>query len=158
MPSPSIPLSGNLIVKAKDYMKITEKIKNWSLTWRTYPICVFGYDIRRWENAGYEFWYNAYVKKFLFMKSMTEKGPTHLQYKSPFGFLVQWPLCFHIWYQFRPQAVVGGNRVPGTEKVFYFRVGIARWESGSDTYILGQPFKYFNLGFGTWYGPGLKWD
>ncbi len=142
-------------------MRITDKVKNkinnWVATWRKFPIALIGYDIQRWENAGYEFWYGDFIKKFIFMKSMPDKGPTHLQYRSKYGFLIQWPLCFHIWYQFRPQQVANGNRVPGSEVVFYFRLGIARWESGSDSYILGQQYKYFNLGVGTLYIGG-HWD
>jgi len=47
------------------------------------------------------------------MKSMPDKGPTHIQYDSPFGFLLQWPLCFHVWYQFRPQQTdIKGKHIP----------------------------------------------
>ena len=140
---------------------IAQKITNWIASWRPFPICVLGFDIRRWENQIYDFWFNAFTKKLLFMKSMPDKGPTHLQYGSPFGFLLQWPLCFHVWYQFKPQQKdAKGNHIPGSEKVFYWRIGVVRWSaegyvSGWDINLFGHKF---NTVFGTWNGPSLHWD
>jgi hypothetical protein len=117
--------------------------------WRKFPIEVFGYDIRLWERGyGQESYDPTLERKFVFMKYRTYEGPTHLQKFSPFGFLIQWPLCFHVWYQFHGQI----NGQPGTEKVFYFRVGWTRWDAGDMIYMFEK------FGFGTWYGPGLHWD
>jgi len=124
------------------------EIKNW----RMVPILVAGYDIRRWENPHVSAIYvPEYFKKLLFLikyyiKNCQPFGPTHLQYHSPFGFLITWPLCFHFWYQFKEQQVNSdGLKIPGSEKVLYFRAG-ARWDVGSNCYQ-----------FPSFYA-GLLWD
>lgn len=99
-------------------------------TWRKYPICLAGFDIRRWEiGPGLAVLCEPYTKKFIFWKQSLQSGPSGIQYKSPFGFLLTWPLCLYIWYQFRPQQINKmGYGIPGSEKVLYFRIGIARWD------------------------------
>lgn len=69
---------------------------------------------------------------------------THLQKKSRLGFLIAYPFCFHVWFTFKYQK----DGEPGTEIVFYWRIGLWRWDSGDGKWI----------GPGTWYGPGLHWD
>lgn len=117
--------------------------------WRKYPIVLIGYDIRRWENGDeqYAAYFNRYREKFLLWEKQDHWGPTHIQYHSPWGFLLTWPLCFHVWYQFKPQE----QDKPGTEKVFYFRIGAARWDAGDNKYIT------WKIGLGTWF-LGLHWD
>ncbi len=118
-------------------------------SWRQFPICLFGFDIRRWEYGGNrgDVYCQGYVKKLLFWKKSQNCGPTHLQYFSPFGFLLTWPLCLHVWYQFKEQATdLGGDKIPGSETVFYWRFG-ARWDAQDSLYVVP-----------SWYGPGLRWD
>jgi len=73
---------------------------------------------------------------------------THLQKKSRFGFLLMWPFCFHVWFTFKFQEYIHDIWSPGTEKVFYWRIGLWRWDAGDSKFI----------GPGTWYGPGFHWD
>lgn len=133
---------------------------------------VAGYDIRRWEQRGGDTYVDEFTKRFVFLDGFAEPyikgfhydaqmkqqvfewdtkvyGPTHLQYKSPYGFLITWPFCFHIWYQISPKKYDDqGHEIPGSEKVWYFRAGLARWDAGDDKYIVP-----------TWYGPfNLHWD
>ncbi len=76
-------------------------------------------------------------------RSETDWGPSHIQYDAPFGFLITWPFCFHIWFQFKKQT----PGFPGSETVFYWRFGYARWDAGEGLYEVP-----------TWFGPGLHWD
>lgn len=121
-------------------------------SWRKYPICLIGYSIRRWEQVtvnGTAISVDLPVleNKLIINASQPNFGPTHLQYKSKYGFLLTWPLCLHIWYQFKPQDEDRyGRRIAGTERVFYWRFG-ARWEAETGCYV-----------FPSWYGPGLRWD
>lgn len=122
-------------------------------SWRPVPVLLLGYDIRRWETpGGRDLYIQDYVKKFMwgiikYVNNTRVFGPTHLQYSSPFGFLLTWPLCLHVWYQFRGQSFDSdGLRIPGSEKVFYWRFG-ARWDAGDEVYVVP-----------SWYGPGLHWD
>lgn len=143
-------------------MGIGNLVQKWINTWREYPIAIIAYDCRRWEGQYYEYWLGYLIKEFLFFKSFPDKGPTHIQYNSPFGFLLQWPLCFHFWYQFKPQQMNSeGYRLPGTEKVFYFRIGFVRWDSGDGKYVSGWDISLFGLHFNTLFGTfycGLRWD
>ncbi len=125
-------------------MSISTRISSW----RQYPIVLAGFDIRRWESVfGMDGYHPELAKKFIVFKSYPSQGPTHLQYHSPFGFLLTWPLCLHVWFQFRPQQIdANGYRVPGSERVFYWRFG-ARWEAETGFYVMP-----------SWYGPGLRWD
>lgn len=119
----------------------------------------------RWEACGGDEWYGNIPSNFLFFRKpsftidkLKGEGPklyaiTHLQKKSKFGFLLMWPLCFHVWFTFKyqQQKLSDGNvlvDVPGSETVLYWRVGWKRWDAKNCTYI-GPP---------TWYGPGLHWD
>lgn len=112
-------------------------------SWRDVPLLLFGYDIRRWEEpGGGEYYFYTHRKCFSFLEHHKGYGPTHLQYHSPWGFLLTWPLCFHFWFQIRPQKF----GVPGSEKVLYFRIGFARWDAGDSCYML--PTLYL----------GLHWD
>ena len=113
-------------------------------TYRKYPILVLGFNIQRWETiGGRDFYFQALKNKLLFWLkdqkafdpntvSTVDVGPTHLQKQSKYGFLITWPLCFHVWYQFKPQE----EGQPGTETVFYWRIGWARWEAGRGVYIV----------------------
>lgn len=126
-------------------------------SWRQPPICLLGYDIRRFEMRGGDAIYvPRYEKRFLwglirYVDRGRPYGPTHLQYYSPFGFLLTWPICLHVWYQFKGQdKYIDDNGIemtkPGTEKVFYWRCG-ARWDAKDGFYETP-----------SWYGPGLHWD
>ena len=122
---------------------------------RKYPILVAGFGIKRWErradDAGTEYgvltkeeyWDKAGLM-FMVDRSSQMWGPTNIQKKSKCGFLITWPFCFHVWFQFIPQ--IEGQ--PGSETVFYWRFGLWRWDANMGQYI----------GPGTWYGPGLHWD
>lgn len=116
---------------------------------RPFPIVIAGYDIRRWENTGGDLYIPEFTKKLIFWtKEQTingqKYGATHLQYKSPYGFLITWPLCFHVWYQFKEQQVdQNGTKIPGSEVVWYFRIGIARWRP--DGYEIPTEYGPFNL-------------
>jgi len=128
---------------------------------RKYPILVAGFGIKRWERRSddaqiengaitkEEYWDKAGLM-FMVDRSSQMWGPSSIQYKSKFGFLIMWPLCFHIWFQFKPQATKPdtGETIPGSEIVFYWRVGMWRWDANMSQYI----------GPGTWYGPGLHFD
>ncbi len=71
---------------------------------------------------------------------------THLQKYSKFGFLLTWPFCFHIYWEFKKQT---GNDidgwVPGSEKVFYARTPGYRMD-------IDYGMKW------TWGYIGLHWD
>lgn len=167
-----------MIAKLKDLLGFNRKV----------PLVLFGYDIRRWERPGGGAMYvDEFIKKFLFLDGFAQPflshvevdeekhtrtmvfdsllyGPTHIQYKSPVGFLITWPFCVHIWYAFDlGKFDQFDEHVSGSEKVWYFRAGIARWDSGDNKYICGESAtifgKKFTLPFGTWYGPfNLRWD
>ena len=110
--------------------------------WRPYPICVLGYDIRRWEIDGQRDIYPpGLTKKLLFWQWSSGAGPTHLQYDSPFGFLIAWPLCFHLWIRFKPQQTKIGDggvvvKIPGSESVLEISVGWARWDANDRCYMV----------------------
>ncbi len=70
---------------------------------------------------------------------------THLQKYSPFGFLLTWPFCFHVWFQFRKQEGSEGRWEPGTERVFYARTPGYRMD-------IDYGMKW------TWGYIGLHWD
>ena len=113
---------------------------------RKYPLCILGYNITRWESLDApSTYFNGLRDKLLFWKDKSKQnlGPAHIQYTAKWGFLITWPFCFHFWYQFKPQV----TGVPGSETVFYWRFGFARWDAGMKKYIVP-----------TWYGPGLHWD
>ena len=104
--------------------------------YRNYPIALIAYNIPRWEKRyGGDVWDETLKNKLVFFKKKDFSGPTHLQYSSKYGFLVTWPLCFHFWYQFKPQEYnKNGYRVPGSEIVLYGRAGI-RWDAGDGIYV-----------------------
>jgi len=138
------------------------------------PTCLLGYvhGLTKYETCGGGYLYQP--KSFLFMEGPYQWGQesmyavTHLQKLSKFGFLIMahekwWQLCFHIWYTFRyQQANSEGTWIPGSEIVFYWRIGYSRWDAGDCKYVLGEAVKFFGrlfkVSFGTWYGPGLHWD
>ena len=70
---------------------------------------------------------------------------THLQKRSPFGFMVTWPFCFHFWLMWREQLCTLDGWRPGTEQGLYFRTPGWRWD-----YELGMKW--------TWGYIGLHWD
>lgn len=114
---------------------------------RRYPLCLLGYDIRRWEtiDASHQsdIYFPGFEHKLLFNESMPFYGPTHLQYWSKWGFLIQWPLCFHAWYQFREQKVDDiGRRIPSSEIVAYLRIGLARWWIKDNETVYDMPTLY----------------
>lgn len=126
------------------------------------PTCVIGLvkgPLRR-EKCGGEDGYQDGSEYHLIVpltdpskQNPTDWAITHLQKKSKFGFLLMWPLCFHVWFTFKyqQQKLSDGNvlvDVPGSETVLYWRVGWKRWDAKDCVYI-GPP---------TWYGPGLHWD
>lgn len=125
--------------------------------WRKYPIVLFGfltYPIRFETLGGGDYWFDSGLAAFfLFLQPFHSTNGkiyqvTHIQKKSRFGFLLYWPLCFHIWFTFKFQEQnEQGDWLPGTEKVLYWRFGAARWDAGDSKYICP-----------TWYGPGLHWD
>jgi len=91
-------------------------------------------------------------------------APDNYRYQAPtpaaaatLGDEKWWQLCFHLWFTFRYQQTKVGDggaviTIPGSEKVFYWRVGWSRWDAGDCKYVVEK------IGFGTWYGPGLHWD
>ncbi len=106
-------------------------------SWRKVPLLLLGYDIRRWEAPGGGDLYDpTLVKKVACLEENPGYGPTHLQKHSPFGFLFVWPLCFHVWWQFREQT----PNIPGSEIVAYFRIGFARWDAGDSCYMVPTLF------------------
>lgn len=121
--------------------------------WRKYPICLLGFvqGQVRFESIGEGDFYPASMANafFIFRRPFTfffkEFGITHIQKKSWFGFLIMWPLCFHVWIQFRKQKQEDDENktwIPGTEFVIYRRAG-ARWEAGSGNYE--WPSLYLNF-------------
>lgn len=116
-------------------------------TWRKYPICVLGWGIRKWERKGMVV--DTGRGRLSVWRRQHAWGPSHLQYSSPWGFLITWPFCFHFWIQFKKQETkINENgdevRVPGTEKVLYMRAG-ARWDANMEGYI--APSFYAGLHF-----------
>lgn len=106
-------------------------------------------------NGGEELYLEVDKWRFLLFRAPVRPFPdeplyqvTHLQKRSRMGFLLYWPLCFHVWFTFRYQTEGLAGWRPGTEKVLYWRLGLWRWDAGDSKYI----------GPGTWYGPGLHWD
>lgn len=142
-----------------------EKKSKEVLTWRKYPTCLLGF-VRgplRLESAGGAEQYEEGKNTFLFFRAPDRRvdinhdanahryAVTHLQTRSRWGILLMWPLCLHVYVQFRYQMlcrVMGGvepHRVPGSEVIFYARAG-ARWEAGRALYIWPSAFA------------GLHWD
>ena len=116
-------------------------------TWRKVPLLLIGYAIQRWEKPGGGDFYVASDAKSLqilaanFEEGGVEYGPTHLQYKSKWGFLITWPLCFHFWYQVKPQQTALDKNgvlvtVPGSETVILVSIGWARWDAGNSCYMI----------------------
>lgn len=74
---------------------------------------------------------NSFIKDempFACNKNIYALSP--LQKRSHFGFLLQWPLCLHLWFFPRLQK---DNGQPGTEFGKYFRIGLWRWDvAGTD--------------------------
>jgi hypothetical protein len=139
-----------------------------------YPMVLIGVGIKRWERLPQDAYMgvNPNDGKVLFGtreiywdrswltigvdRAREHWGPSSVQYASKAGFLLsKRPLMFCCWYQFRKQT----PGVPGSEKVFYWRIGTARWDPNMGG---GIKLKFKILGkqfvFGTWYGPGLHWD
>lgn len=103
----------------------------------------------RMEQVGGQDSYPDSNRAMLFNKPKGKFAVTHIQKKSRFGFLLMWPLCFHIWFQFRFQRQrmnENGDWIwkPGSEFVIYRRLGLWRWEAGSGRYI-GPWTIYFNF-------------
>ncbi len=111
-------------------------------SWRKVPLLLLGYDIRRWEAPGGDELYDpTLAKKWACLETNPGYGPTHLQKHSPFGFLIQWPLCFTAWWWIRPQiqAWSDGNvwvTVPGSELCPFISVGWARWDALDSCYMV----------------------
>jgi len=131
-----------------------------------YPILLAGFDIRRWEHIkGRDFYFPELAKKFQFLvrnqrafdgTGLCSIGPSGIQYESPFGFQVtRRPFAIHVWYQFRKQIPDS----PGSEIVFYWRAGSGRWDANMGG-VVKFKFRIFGKGivWGTWFGPGLRWD
>jgi len=130
---------------------LSKKIKKWLGLELVFPWLMLGYDIRRWESLSTELYNPSWAKKFLFYKTNVKLGgqkvgPSDIQYHSPYGFLITWPLCFYFWYQIRGQIRSLELSVPGSEIVIFFRVGLARWDVNLNNYVI--PTLYF----------GLHWD
>jgi len=138
---------------------------------RKYPTALIGFvggPLRLETCGGGDLIDSASPFKILFHQKpiVTVSGKTyavtHLQKQSRCGFLLAshekwWQLCFHLWFTFRYQQTKVGDggaviTIPGSEKVFYWRVGWSRWDAGDCKYVVEK------IGFGTWYGPGLHWD
>jgi len=116
-------------------------------TWRKVPILLLGYAIKRWQDADNRtYWFYDHPGLSVWQK-FDAMGPSHLQYRSRYGFLVTWPFCFHVWVM--PELGRedrNGVHIPGTEKGWYFRVGFV-WRPGQAGY---EP---------SWYGPfNQHWD
>lgn len=127
------------------------------------PTCLFGFvrGILRFERLGggdllhtqlnpddFSDW-GSILYEPPFVYNGSDYAITHLQKYSKFGFLLMWPFCFHVWFTFKFQKKdSSGLWIPGSEKVFYWRFGLWRWDAGNSRFI----------GPGTWYGPGLHWD
>ena len=154
--------------------------------WREYPIAVAGVGVKRWrrtkrdaDQAGgkiEENWDRSGV--VLMVDRGAEKwGPTHLQYDSRAGFLLQWfgtkwwriwHACFTVWIQFKKQGTrpnpnaandpsIPTLRVPGSEVAWMFRIGWGRWQDDTGEIVGGKTFKVLGreitIPFGTIYGP-----
>lgn len=84
---------------------------------------------------------------------LSEGVLSHLQKFSPFGFMMTWPFCFHVWIFWKMQEYYIENQYgqpvtifkPGTEKGFYFRTPGYRWDRD-----LGMKW--------TWGYFGMHWD
>lgn len=140
------------------------------------PICLIGYvrDFVRLEACGGadRYWLPLSGWLFNFKPALASDGNlyaiTHLQKRSKFGFLLVqheawYQLCFHIWFTFKyQQQMANGGWIPGTETVFYWRVGWSRWAAGACQYVHGEIIKIgkwsVKVPWGTFYGPGLHWD
>lgn len=108
--------------------------------WRPFPIVLLGFvqgPVRYDGPHGDSY---SYLTNQWFLNKLAGHyyQVTHIQYRSKFGFLLYWPLCFHIWFQFKQQT----PGVSGSEFVIYRRIG-ARWEASTGTYQI--PSIYFNL-------------
>lgn len=88
----------------------------------------------------------GFLHLFIMEKPQDGFAITHLQKYSRFGFLLNWPFCFHIYFQFRKQQ---GNDergwVPGSEITFYTRTPGYRQDTDAGV-------KW------TWGYIGLHWD
>jgi hypothetical protein len=91
----------------------------------TVPTVVFGYvagPLVRLEDKSGRIGFWNYIHWLVWRRPVLGFAVTHLQKYSKFGFLLTWPFCFHIYYQFKKQA---GNDaagwIPGSERVFYAR-------------------------------------
>lgn len=101
-----------------------------------FPTIILGfiYDVIRLEAADGEIRYHFPLSNWLvnqkpFIFSNKKYAVTHLQKKSKFGFLLEWPFGFHVWYQFKEQEIDSNdNWIPGTEKVLYARTPGHRWD------------------------------
>jgi hypothetical protein len=143
-----------------------------------YPIVLMGIGIKRWERLpqdaffemcphtekmvyGVKEWYWDRCGIVVWVDRSSEHwGPSSIQRESRFGFLfTKRPLMFCCWFQFKPQGYGEGGYIPGSETVFYWRVGAARWDPNMGG-VVKLKFKLFGkeICFGTWYGPGLHWD
>ncbi len=88
------------------------------------PTTLFGYvqgDVRL-ENRTGDIAFDVVRHFFANQKPRHGFAITHLQKESRFGFLINWPFCFHVWVAFKKQE---GNDVagwvPGSEIVLYGR-------------------------------------
>lgn len=109
-------------------------INRWVSTWRKYPKVLLGYNIVRWEDHEGEHTFPEYQGKLLF-NTAKDMAPCHIQRDQPWGFLLEWPLCSHLWYQFRKQD----PGIPDSERVLYTRLGIARWDTDGYQFLTFYP-------------------
>ena len=133
---------------------------------KEFPVVVVGVGIKRWERYASD----AYGRREIILnksglmvwvdQSVNGCGPSSIQRESRCGFLLTkrpWMFCY--WFQFKPQAWGEGGFIPGSEMVLYGRIGTGRWDPNMGG-VIKLKFKIFGkqFVFGTWYGPGLRWD
>lgn len=99
------------------------------------PTCLIGFisSQRRYESIEGD---QAIVdgKKWVFNEKPESKGGSlwflsNLQKQSRFGFLLQWPLCWHHWIMPKKQKKdANGGWIPESEYGWYFRIGWWRYD------------------------------
>jgi hypothetical protein len=137
--------------------------------WRRFPKLLLGYGVTRWMaerdkevlfvNSLHGKWTGSLAfwgrnKKFQttlmssansdpdFKETLDGYGPSPIQYYSPIGFALTWPLHLAVWYQWDRKMMIGNREI--YENIIFGRIG-ARWDSLDDfqdcpTAFLGGTF------------------
>lgn len=122
------------------------------------PTCLIGFNLSRtWRLESLDMTEKKGQDSYLIIdeEPWEEDGKTwfvsNLQKYSKFGFIIQWPLCFHFWIMRKQQQQrEDGYWIPETEHGWYFRIGIWRFDvPGTNGKHWMGPFTCHPLG---------KWD